>query len=154
MASRRFMRPGRRLAGATLALLGLAAVPGDAGAGTPSPADWRDIPVYQIFTDRFFDGDLSNNDAEGSYDPGSATGPSSGWDPGNVHGGDFAGLLEKLDYLQALGVRAVWISPVALNHNGTHHGYAATNFKAVAPTSAPRRSCAPSPTPSTPGACT
>jgi alpha-amylase len=97
---------------------------------TPSPADWRDIPIYQIFTDRFWDGDPSNNNAEGSYDPGSTTGT---WDAGKVHGGDFVGVLEKLDYIQAMGFKAIWISPVYLNANGEYHGYAARDFKAIAP---------------------
>ncbi len=113
-----------------LPLLALLLTPILAAAATSSPSDWRDVPIYQIFTDRFWDGDPSNNDAEGSYDPGSTTGT---WDPGNVHGGDFVGVLEKLDYIQAMGFKAVWISPVYLNAYGEYHGYAARDFKAIAP---------------------
>ncbi len=118
----------------TVALVFLAATLGVARPAlaqyTPSPADWRAVPIYQIFTDRFWDGDPSNNNAEGSYDPGSTTGT---WRPGNVHGGDFAGVLQKLDYIQSLGFKAVWISPVVLNANGEYHGYAARDFEAIAP---------------------
>ncbi len=118
----------------TVALVLLAATLGVARPAraqyTPSPADWRDVPIYQVFTDRFWDGDPSNNNAEGSYDPGSTTGT---WRPGNVHGGDFAGVLQKLDYIQSLGFKAVWISPVVLNANGEYHGYAARDFEAIAP---------------------
>ncbi len=128
------MRLATRILAALLIAAGLAgAAPSPAGASgpyTPSPADWRDVPIYQIFTDRFFDGDPGNNNAEGSYDPGSTTGT---WRPGNVHGGDFAGVMEKLDYIQSLGFKAVWISPVVLNAHGEYHGYAARDFRAIAP---------------------
>jgi glycosidase len=124
----------------TFALTLAPALPGPLGACaafaepavyTPSPADWRDVPIYQIFTDRFFDGNPANNNAEGSYDPGFAG--DGTWYSGNVHGGDFAGVLEKLDYIQGLGFKAIWISPVVVNVWGEHHGYAARDFKAIAP---------------------
>src|SRR5215470_941651 len=64
---------------------------------------WQAQSIYQIITDRFFDGDPSNNNAEGNYNP---SGPTS------VHGGDFKGIEQKLDYIKALGATAIWISPV------------------------------------------
>jgi len=72
----------------------------------------------------FFDGDTSNNNADGNYGPSSS---------GSVHGGDFKGLEQKLDYIKALGATAIWISPVVLNANGEFHGYAGRNFYAVDP---------------------
>ena len=78
--------------------------------------------VYQILTDRFWDGDPANNNAEGSFDP--ATG-------NRTHGGDFAGLTARLDYLEGLGVGAIWISPVYLNAYGEYHGYAARDFYGI-----------------------
>jgi alpha-amylase len=93
--------------------------------GHPSPEDWRDVTVYQIVTDRFFDGDPSNDDLEGVFAPTESRG---------VHGGDYAGLIEKLDYIEGLGMDAVWISPVVLNSEGEFHGYAAHDHFAYCPT--------------------
>jgi glycosidase len=50
-----------------------------------------------------------------------------------VHGGDFAGIEQKLDYLKSLGATAIWISPIVLNTEGQFHGYSAWNFYQVAP---------------------
>jgi len=93
---------------------------------TASPADWREVPIYQVMTDRFFDGDPSNNDDNpyGSTDPAAPT---------SIHGGDFEGLQAKLDYIQMTGARALWISPVVRNVNGEFHGFAATDFNAIDP---------------------
>jgi alpha-amylase len=87
---------------------------------------WRNQSIYQIITDRFFDGDPSNNNVWGSADP----------TVGNkTHGGDFKGIEQKLDYIKALGATAIWISPVLLNGKGDfdYHGYAATDFYKVDP---------------------
>ncbi len=85
---------------------------------------WQGQSIYQIVTDRFFDGDASNNNADGNY---SATGTTS------VHGGDFKGVEQKLDYIKALGATAIWISPVVLNGHGQFHGYAGRDFYKVDP---------------------
>jgi alpha-amylase len=85
---------------------------------------WQQQNIYQIITDRFFDGDPSNNNADGNY---SATGTTS------VHGGDFKGIEQKLDYIKALGATAIWISPVVLNGHGQFHGYAGRDFYKVDP---------------------
>ncbi|HEX3720917.1 MAG TPA: alpha-amylase family glycosyl hydrolase [Verrucomicrobiae bacterium] len=82
--------------------------------------------IYQIITDRFYDGDPANNNADGNYDPAGHRGTS-------VHGGDFRGIEEKLDYIKALGVTAIWISPVVLNARGEFHGYAGRDFYKVDP---------------------
>ena len=87
-------------------------------------AFWQGQSIYQIVTDRFFDGDSSNNNAEGNYSPANS---------GSVHGGDFKGIEQKLDYIKALGATAIWISPVMLNGHGQFHGYAARDFYQVAP---------------------
>jgi glycosidase len=70
-------------------------------------------------TDRFFDGDRSNNNADGNYNRANVY---------SVYGGDFKGVERKLDYIKALGATAVWISPVVLNGSGQFHGYAARDF--------------------------
>ena len=103
-----------------LAALGLAA--------TDSPAQsnkfWQTQSIYQIITDRFYDGDTNNDNAEGAYAPDN---------PRGVHGGDFKGIEQKLDYIKALGATAIWISPIVLNTEGQFHGYSAWNFYEVAP---------------------
>jgi len=93
----------------------------------PSPLDWRDITIYQIFTDRFDDGDPANNELT----PGARCelDHSRG-----IHGGDFQGIERRLDYIRALGARAIWISPVFLNEaSSAYHGYGAIDFTVVSP---------------------
>jgi glycosidase len=93
----------------------------------PSPKDWRDLTMYLIFTDRFADGDLANNELT----PGARWRPN---DPRGIHGGDFKGIEEHLDYIQALGARALWITPVFLNEpSSAWHGYGAIDFSVISP---------------------
>jgi hypothetical protein len=95
----------------------------------PSP-DWRDQIIYFVMTDRFADGDPSNNDQGfDEYDPN---------DPRKYSGGDFAGLIEQLDYIQDLGATALWITPPVANQwwnpqveFGGYHGYWTVDFGAV-----------------------
>jgi alpha-amylase len=94
--------------------------------GSPAQSNnfWRTQSIYQIITDRFYDGNPSNDNVEGTYNP---AGPRA------VHGGDFQGIEQKLDYIKALGATAIWISPVVLNTEGQFHGYSGWNFNQVAP---------------------
>ena len=85
---------------------------------------WQAQSIYQVITDRFFDGDPSNDNTDGNFD---------GLGPRSVHGGDFKGLEQKLDYIKALGATAIWISPVILNGRGQFHGYAGRDFYNVDP---------------------
>ena len=85
---------------------------------------WRAQSIYQIFTDRFFDGDPANNNLSGSYNAS---------DSGKVHGGDFKGIEQKLNYIKSLGATAIWISPIVLNGSGEYHGYAGKDFYQVDP---------------------
>ena len=88
----------------------------------PSRTDFRDESIYFVMTTRFYDGDASNN--------------THCWD-GNNPGdpawrGDFKGLIEKLDYIKALGFTAVWITPIVENASGyDYHGYHAHDFSKV-----------------------
>lgn len=67
-------------------------------------SDWDEAVIYFMVTDRFYDGNASNNGE--NYDPE---------DPGMYHGGDFAGVTEKLDYLEELGINTIWITPIVEN---------------------------------------
>ena len=113
-----------------LLVLGLAAAAGIDAAAFPSPDDWRDENIYQIFTDRFADGDPANNNAESSHGSPYAPAESRG-----IHGGDFKGIQQKLDYIKSLGASAIWITPIPLNigGNSAYHGYAAQDFYTLAP---------------------
>jgi glycosidase len=106
--------------------LGLLAALGLMATDLPAQSNgfWRTQSIYQIITDRFYDGNPANDNAEGTYAPGNPTG---------VHGGDFAGIEQKLDYIKALGATAIWISPIVLNTEGQFHGYSAWNFYQLAP---------------------
>ena len=88
--------------------------------------DFRDESIYFLITTRFYDGDPSNN-ASTSEDVKAKNLPD---DPS--WRGDFAGLIDKLDYIKALGFTAIWITPVVENRSGyDYHGYHAYDFTAV-----------------------
>ena len=85
--------------------------------------DWRDEIVYQILIDRFGNGDR-NNDFN--------VFPQA---PAAYHGGDWQGVIDRLDYLEELGVTALWISPVVKNVEedagvAGYHGYWTQDFTA------------------------
>ncbi|MCG2624142.1 alpha-amylase family glycosyl hydrolase [Arthrobacter sp. I2-34] len=88
----------------------------------PSPQDWRDVWIYQILTDRFH-----NPQAQ----------PRRNWDDTteDFQGGTLNGVRDKLDYLQELGVGALWLSPVQMNcrYRRTYHGYGIQNFLQIDP---------------------
>lgn len=65
---------------------------------------WKNANIYFVLTDRFHNGDTSNDE---SYHRHKTAGGS---DVATFHGGDIKGLTEKLDYLDDLGVNAIWIT--------------------------------------------
>ena len=71
---------------------------------TPSPQNWRALPVYTVLLDKWADGDPSNNDyfkTVYEYD----------WRETQLRfGGDLKGLRAKLDYLYGMGVRVIFMS--------------------------------------------
>lgn len=69
----------------------------------PEVFHWGNATVYFVMTDRFHNGDPSNDQSYGRQKDGME-------EIGTFHGGDLKGLTEKLDYLQNLGVNALWIS--------------------------------------------
>lgn len=89
-------------------------------------ADLREDSIYFIITTRFYDGDTGNN--VHCWADGEANNPDS--DP--AWRGDFKGLIEKMDYIKALGFSAIWITPVVTNASGyDYHGYHAFDFSTV-----------------------
>ncbi|GAA1969389.1 pullulanase-type alpha-1,6-glucosidase [Kitasatospora viridis] len=95
---------------------------------------------YFVLPDRFANGDPGN-------DTGGITGGrlDTGFDPtdkGFYHGGDLAGVIDKLDYIKGLGTTAIWLAPIFKNKpvQGTgdsasagYHGYWITDFTQVDP---------------------
>jgi glycosidase len=99
---------------------------------TPSPEDWRDINIYQLFTDRFAD---SGDDQLAAYKPGWKTeGKSFPQNRNFHHGGDWKGMKDNIGYLTGMGVKAVWMSGVQMNDQGKdtnytpYHQYHPENF--------------------------
>jgi glycosidase len=96
----------------------------------PSPTDWRNENIYQILTDRYYDGNPSNDNVEASH--GSPYAPTAN---NGINGGDLQGIQMKLGYIKSLGATAIWISPIVFNVGGTsaYHGYGAQDFYTLAP---------------------
>jgi len=96
---------------------------------TPDRVDFREETIYFLMTARFFDGDPANNRPSRCYvSSGNAANNDPAWR------GDFKGLIQKLDYIKALGFTAIWITPVVLNRSDyDYHGYHAWDFNKVDP---------------------
>ncbi len=89
-------------------------------------SDLREDSIYFVMTTRFYDGDTGNN--VHCWDDSVANNPDS--DP--AWRGDFKGLIDKLDYLKALGFSAIWITPVVTNGGGyDYHGYHSMDMSTV-----------------------
>ena len=88
--------------------------------------DLREDSIYFVMTTRFFDGDKNNN--VHCWDDSNAGNPDS--DP--AWRGDFKGLIQKLDYIKALGFSAIWLTPVVTNGGGyDYHGYHSMDMSTV-----------------------
>ena len=93
---------------------------------TSNRTDFRDESIYFMMTTRFYDGDTGNNVL--CWDNQEAQ--KSTKDP--CWRGDFQGVIDKLDYIKALGFTAIWITPVVQNASGyDYHGYHASDFSKV-----------------------
>jgi alpha-amylase len=68
-----------------------------------APFSWHNATVYFVLTDRFVNGNPANDNSYGRHKDGMQ-------EIGTFHGGDLQGLTSRLDYLQQLGVNALWIS--------------------------------------------
>jgi glycosidase len=100
----------------------------------------QDEVIYFVLPDRFANGDPRN-------DRGGIRGDrlTHGFDPthkGFFHGGDLKGLIDRLDYIQSLGMTAIWLTPVFKNkavqgdkgqESAAYHGYWITDFTTVDP---------------------
>lgn len=114
-------------------------------AQTAAAQDYRarlpqDDVIYFMLPDRFENGDPTN-------DMGGRKGDrlTTGFDPthtGFWHGGDLKGLIERLDYIQGMGVTAIWLAPIFENkpvqgdkgqESAGYHGYWITDFTRVDP---------------------
>ena len=95
---------------------------------------------YFVMTDRFANGDTSNDEGGLSGDR-----LTTGYDPtdkGFYQGGDLAGLREQLDYIEGLGTTAIWLTPSFMNRavqgeganaSAGYHGYWITDFTQIDP---------------------
>ena len=73
--------------------------------------EWKSRSIYQILTDRFARTTDTGNCVLSSY-----------------CGGNYKGIIEKLDYIKDMGFDAIWISPIIENLEGSYHGYHLTNL--------------------------
>ncbi|MBQ1814372.1 MAG: starch-binding protein [Ruminococcus sp.] len=89
-------------------------------------SDLREDSIYFVMTTRFYDGDPSNN--VHCWDDSNA----GNGDDDPAWRGDFKGLIDKLDYLKALGFSAIWLTPVVQNGGGyDYHGYHSMDMSKV-----------------------
>ncbi len=90
-----------------------------------TPPEPEDLIIYQVFVDRFNNGDTSNDDGNprASHSPGNPTG---------FHGGDIEGIRQKLPYIKGLGANGIWITPIVENVD-SYHGYGAYDWYNVDP---------------------
>ena len=99
--------------------------------------DFKKQVIYQIITDRFFNGSTSNDNP--SQSSGLFDSTKTNWRL--YWGGDLQGIQQKISYLQSMGVTAIWISPPVDNRNlsvlfngsptAPYHGYEARDFKRI-----------------------
>lgn len=128
---------------ASTSVLPAHAAPGPKDPGSPSALHSLRAPVtdenfYFVMADRFSNGDTSNDDGGLGSDP-----MVSGFNPtkkGFYNGGDLAGLLDKIDYIQGLGATSIWLTPSFKNkavqpedNSAGYHGYWITDFTQIDP---------------------
>jgi len=88
---------------------------------TSAPSFSNKDLIYFIMTDRFYNGDKSNDIDVDSTNPKA------------YHGGDIKGVIEKLDYIKSIGTTAIWLTPIVENEDGGYHGYWTKDFYKVDP---------------------
>jgi cyclomaltodextrinase / maltogenic alpha-amylase / neopullulanase len=105
-----------------------------------APPSWaKDMVIYQIFPDRFYNGDPSN-DHSGMPIPGQSTVVHANWNdqPANspnstsdFFGGDLQGIIDKLPYLKSLGVNTLYVNPIF--EAATNHKYDTADYYTIDP---------------------
>ena len=73
--------------------------------------EWKSRSIYQVLTDRF-----------------ARTSDTGYCNLGQYCGGNYQGLINKLDYIKGMGFDAIWISPIVENTEGSYHDYHLTNL--------------------------
>ena len=76
-----------------------------------SKEEWKSRSIYQLLTDRF-----------------ARTSDTGGCNYSTYCGGNYRGIINKLDYIKGMGFDAIWISPIVENTEGSYHGYHFTNL--------------------------
>lgn len=116
------------LAAALLAATMALAAPTPSATAAPSAMAqaWQNEVIYLIMTDRFYNGDRTND---------FKVRPN---DPHGFHGGDLEGVIQKLDYIKDLGATAIWLTPIVDNQDNAfldkywgYHGYWIQDFEKV-----------------------
>ncbi|MGG3563490.1 alpha-amylase family glycosyl hydrolase [Neobacillus rhizosphaerae] len=77
---------------------------------------WQDESIYSIMIDRFNNGDITNDVDVNAKDPLA------------YHGGDFQGIIERLDYIHDMGFTAIRLTPIFDNSKNGYHGYSVTDY--------------------------
>lgn len=102
----------------------LLATPSAPKAQAHSASDWTSRSIYFIVTDRFSNGDTSN-DNYGGFNANLSD--KTAW-----HGGDFQGIINHLSYIKNMGFTAIWITPVVMQHDEhAYHGYWGYDFYSI-----------------------
>ncbi|HWG85243.1 MAG TPA: maltodextrin glucosidase [Deinococcales bacterium] len=112
----------------------------DFAFGPEAPPEWVGESVfYQIFPDRFADGDPGNNPRDGEFQVGSHPAVARRWGElpqrsqggREFYGGDLQGVLQRLDYLQDLGITGIYLNPIF--EAPSSHKYDTQDYRRVDP---------------------
>lgn len=87
-----------------------------AGAVEKEERKWQDESIYFLMVDRF-----SNENIKNDYEVDVSN-------PESYHGGDFQGIINRLDYIEEMGFTTILLSPIFKNQSGGYHGYWITDF--------------------------
>ncbi|WNS76825.1 alpha-amylase family glycosyl hydrolase [Bacillus sp. DTU_2020_1000418_1_SI_GHA_SEK_038] len=86
------------------------------GAVEKEDRKWQDESIYFLMVDRFDNGDFKNDYHVNVKDPQS------------FHGGDFQGVIKKLDYIKDMGFTAIRLTPIFDNEENGYHGYGVIDY--------------------------
>lgn len=100
----------------------------EAGSAERDSYSSKDV-IYLLMPDRFANGNPKNDSTKDTFEKADLNNPNG------RHGGDLAGIIDHLDYLQDLGVTAVWSTPLLEDNEpqGSYHGYAVSDLYKIDP---------------------